>query len=87
MYEWQQRNLRSSLPHALRRLRDAGNLDNLRLAIQPDREPRHPDGGQGAGGPRPPGQAVLDPRPRTGYHGLLFMDSDIYKTLGRSAGN
>jgi DUF1680 family protein len=37
MHEWQQRNLASSLPLALRQLEDAGNLDNVRLAVQTDR--------------------------------------------------
>src|SRR5512135_3473523 len=31
---WQDRNLSASLPLALRQLEDAGNLDNVRLAIQ-----------------------------------------------------
>ncbi len=34
LHHWQQRNLTSSLPLALRQLEDAGNLGNLRLAIQ-----------------------------------------------------
>ena len=38
LHQWQQRNLAASLPLALRQLEDAGNLDNVRLAIQADRE-------------------------------------------------
>ncbi len=34
LHQWQQRNLTASLPLALRQLEDAGNLDNVRLAIQ-----------------------------------------------------
>jgi hypothetical protein len=37
MHEWQQRNQASSLPLAPRQLEDAGNLDNVRLAVQTDR--------------------------------------------------
>jgi DUF1680 family protein len=57
LHDWQQRNLASSLPLALRQLEEAGNLANLRQA------------GQGS----QPNQQ--------GYHGQVFMDSDIYKTL------
>ena len=41
LYRWQQRNLAASLPLALRQLEDAGNLDNVRLAIQAARQTRH----------------------------------------------
>ena len=34
LHQWQQRNLTASLPLALRQLEVAGNLDNVRLAIQ-----------------------------------------------------
>jgi uncharacterized protein len=34
LHEWQQRNLAKSLPLALRQLEDAGNLDNVRLAVR-----------------------------------------------------
>ncbi len=34
LQHWQQRNLAASLPLALRQLEDAGNLGNLRLAVQ-----------------------------------------------------
>src|SRR5271169_5188368 len=36
LHQWQLRNLTASLPLALRQLEDAGNLDNVRLAIQAD---------------------------------------------------
>jgi len=38
LHQWQRRNLAASLPLALRQLEDAGNLDNIRLAIQAERE-------------------------------------------------
>jgi hypothetical protein len=41
LHQWQRRNLDASLPLALRQLEDAGNLDNVRLAIQAARETRH----------------------------------------------
>ena len=34
LHDWQRRNLAESLPLALRQLEAAGNLDNVRLAIQ-----------------------------------------------------
>jgi len=34
LHDWQQRNLAESLPIALRQLKAAGNLDNVRLAVQ-----------------------------------------------------
>jgi len=40
LHQWQQRNLAASLPLALRQLEDAGNLDNVRLAIQAAQETR-----------------------------------------------
>ena len=66
LHDWQQRNLAESLPLALRQLEAAGNLDNVRLAIQA-RSPA--DGAGGAAG-----TAVR-------YRGPVFMDTDIYKTL------
>ena len=85
LHQWQQRNLTASLPLALRQLEDAGNLDNVRLAIQADRaaQPKTAgaEGGSAAGGHRPVGVGPVDPLPETGYHGPVFMDSDIYKTL------
>jgi len=48
LHQWQQRNLAASLPLALRQLEDAGNLDNVRLAIQADRAaPRRTAGAEG----------------------------------------
>ena len=43
--QWQRRNLAASLPLALRQLEDAGNLDNVRLAIEAARaaEPKTAD--------------------------------------------
>jgi DUF1680 family protein len=91
--QWQQRNLAASLPLALRQLEDAGNLDNVRLAIQADRAAERStadaegdgstgaDGYGAAGGHRPVGVGPVDPLPGTGYRGPVFMDSDIYKTL------
>lgn len=92
--QWQERNLAASLPLALRQLEDAGNLDNVRLAIQAARagsgsgsadaegEANSTADGYGAmGGHRPVGVGPVDPLPGTGYRGPVFMDSDIYKTL------
>jgi uncharacterized protein len=39
LHDWQQRNLAVSLPIALRQLEAAGNLDNVRLAIQGGADP------------------------------------------------
>ncbi len=65
LHDWQQRNLSWSLPLALRQLENAGNVDNVRLAIQVARGPGSEDGY----------------REGTGYRGPVFMDSDLYKTL------
>jgi uncharacterized protein len=97
LHDWQQRNLVSSLPLALRQLEDAGNLDNVRLAIRAaQRATVNPEGdgttpavtkvgGYGAvDGHRPVrvlGVGPVDPLPGMGYRGPVFMDSDIYKTL------
>ncbi|MGH3172828.1 MAG: beta-L-arabinofuranosidase domain-containing protein, partial [Streptosporangiaceae bacterium] len=89
LHQWQQRNLEASLPLALHQLEDAGNLDNVRLAIQADQKNADAEGeatsaadGYGApGGHRPVGVGPVDPLPGTGYRGPVFMDSDIYKTL------
>ena len=75
--QWQRRNVAASLPLALRQLEDAGNLDNVRLAIKADRAAGRDQGG----GRRPVGVGPVDPLPGTGYRGPVFMDSDIYKTL------
>jgi DUF1680 family protein len=93
LHRWQRRNLNASLPLALRQLEDAGNLDNVRLAIQADRAAERKtaeaegesatgaDGYGAVGGHRPVGVGPVDPLPGTGYRGPVFMDSDIYKTL------
>jgi uncharacterized protein len=73
LHEWQHRNVSASMPLALRQLQAAGNLDNLRLAIQAS------DGNAHHSRPRQLGP--VEPLPETGYHGPVFMDSDIYKTL------
>ncbi len=77
LYEWQQRNLSSSLPLALRQLERAGNLDNIRLAIQAGSAPDDAS----TSGSRPAWIGPVDPLPGIGYRGPVFMDSDIYKTL------
>ena len=69
LHDWQRRNLAESLPLALRQLEAAGNLDNVRLAIQAGLPA---DGADGAAGPT--GATVR-------YRGPVFMDTDIYKTL------
>jgi DUF1680 family protein len=75
LHEWQRRNASASMPLALHQLEVAGNLANLRLCLRP------PAGGDAArtwsGVPR----SVVSPPPELGYHGPVFMDSDIYKTL------
>jgi len=80
LHQWQQRNLAASLPLALRQLEDAGNLDNVRLAIKANHAASRRAGGA-ADGHRPVGVGPVDPLPETGYRGPVFMDSDIYKTL------
>lgn len=62
------------MPLALRQLVTAGNLDNLRLAIRADSAP---DGD----GPHASRASGVTPPAGLGYHGPVFMDSDIYKTL------
>jgi len=71
---WQRRNADASMPLALRQLVTAGNLDNLRLAIRADSAP---DGDE----PRASRASGVTPPAGLGYHGPVFMDSDIYKTL------
>ena len=80
LHQWQQRNLAASLPLALRQLEDAGNLDNVRLAIKANHEALLRAEGA-ADGRRLVGVGPVDPLPGTGYRGPVFMDSDIYKTL------
>src|SRR4029077_2309320 len=89
LHQWQQRNPAASLPLALRQLEDAGNLDTVRLPIQPDRKTADAEGeatstaaGYGMpGGHRPLGVGPVDPLPGTGYRGPGVMDSDIYQHL------
>jgi len=72
LHDWQQRSSRVSLPLALRQLEAAGNLDNVRLAIEV---------GERSPAERPLRLGVVEPSPGSGYRGPVFMDSDIYKTL------
>ena len=76
LHEWQHRSLTASLPLALRQLEDAGNLDNVRLAV------RTPDRADADGHDvRPVPRNTVAPAPGSGYRGPVFMDSDLYKTL------
>ena len=95
LHHWQQRNRTASLPLALRQLEAAGNLDNLRAASHAaetsaqgrsahlNRAPDavHPataaEGADAAEAIDASGSGGSGPR----YHGPVFMDSDIYKTL------
>jgi len=83
LHEWQQRNVSASMPLALHQLEAAGNMDNLRLAIsaRTQRATPPPSAGQAEVLPRPEAQSPVMPPPALGYHGPVFMDSDIYKTL------
>ena len=78
LHDWQRRNASASMPLALRQLAAAGNLDNVRLAIQ---AAAVTGDGEGARQARPPRLGPVDPVPGLGYQGPVFMDSDIYKTL------
>ena len=87
--QWQQRNVTASLPLALRQLAAAGNLDNLRLAIAADAQADAGAAdagavadatGVGAAAGVADAAASGGSGP-AGYHGPVFMDSDIYKTL------
>jgi hypothetical protein len=79
LHDWQRRNATASMPLALHQLVVAGNLDNLQLAIRAATEPAAP--GAKAAAPPVPGLTGVTPPPNLGYHGPVFMDSDIYKTL------
>ena len=68
------------MPLALRQLVTAGNLDNLRLAIRAD-SADSADSAQGAEEPHSRRASGVTPPAGLGYHGPVFMDSDIYKTL------
>jgi uncharacterized protein len=95
LHRWQQRNLTSSLPLALRQLQDAGNLDNLRLAVRSAADGRAaPAGATTDGRGAAPADETTDghstaPADETtagqsaapAYRGPVFMDSDVYKTL------
>jgi uncharacterized protein len=72
LHAWQRRNAAVSMPLALHQLVVAGNLDNLELAIRAADSPA-PATSARANGVIPPA--------KLGYHGPVFMDSDIYKTL------
>jgi uncharacterized protein len=71
--DWRRRNRDVSMPLALRRLEAAGNVENLRLAVDAVR----------AGSRRQPGADAHETKASGvgGYRGPLFMDSDVYKTL------
>lgn len=77
LHEWRRRNAAASMPLALHQLVVAGNLDNLQLAIRAEQETSsdQPVARQAS---RASG---VTPSPDLGYHGPVFMDSDIYKTL------
>ena len=95
LHDWQQRNRTASLPLALRQLEAAGNLANLRAAsdsaetsgqvrsahLNRAADAVHPataaEGADVAEAIDTPGSDGAGPR----YHGPVFMDSDIYKTL------
>jgi DUF1680 family protein len=80
LHGWQRRNASASMPLALHQLVAAGNLDNLELAVRAgEAAPDGPGPGHDAAG-RPRATGVTPP-PGLGYHGPVFMDSDIYKTL------
>jgi uncharacterized protein len=84
LHEWQRRNAAASMPLALGHLETAGNLDNLRLALRAAEAAQvaDADGHAGSTGAiRPRGIGPVDPLPGLEYHGPVFMDSDIYKTL------
>ena len=82
LHDWQRRNASASMPLALHQLEAAGNMANLRLAISADAQA---DGGDGHAKRVVPQstaiQSAVIPAPELGYHGPIFMDSDIYKTL------
>ena len=74
LQRWQRRNAAASMPLALRQLIAAGNLDNLRQAM---RAVGQPD----TGDQRALLTSGVIPPAGLGYHGPVFLDSDIYKTL------
>jgi hypothetical protein len=81
---WQRRNAAASMPLALHQLVAAGNLDNLQLAIRAsDEEAAAQETAvhETAAAPRARKPGSVEPPAGLGYHGPVFMDSDIYKTL------
>ena len=78
LHGWQRRNAAASMPLALHQLVVAGNLDNLELAIRAADAPAAAVSRAGTAGSRANG---VIPAAEVGYHGPVFMDSDIYKTL------
>jgi len=82
LHDWQRRNVSESMPLALHQLEAAGNMDNLRLAISVGERAAPLDrASHSAVAPAQPIGAAVWPSPALGYHGPVFMDSDIYKTL------
>jgi hypothetical protein len=72
LHAWQVRNAAASMPLALHQLVVAGNLDNLELAVRAADAPPAATSSLANG---------VIPAAGVGYHGPVFMDSDIYKTL------
>jgi DUF1680 family protein len=87
LLEWQRRNASASMPLALHQLEAAGNMDNLRLCLRPPASSAAVQAaaaqpvGPPAAIPESTTQSPVMPPPELGYHGPVFMDSDIYKTL------
>jgi uncharacterized protein len=83
LHDWQRRNAAASMPLALRQLVVAGNLDNIRLAIRASTSTSAASSADGDGARywRSRDLGPVEPVPGLGYHGPVFMDSDIYKTL------
>jgi len=61
LHDWQQRNLAASLPLALRQLEDAGNLDNVRLAVHSAEHQARPGGVSSADGASAPAGTASAP--------------------------
>ena len=79
LHEWQRRNATASMPLALHQLVVAGNLDNLQLAIRAAQDTQNAQDTQDT--QDTPAATGVTPPAGLGYHGPVFMDSDIYKTL------
>jgi DUF1680 family protein len=73
------------MPLALHQLVAAGNLDNLDLAIRAAQTPPEAEAEAAGDSPSRPARRRraegVTPHRDVGYHGPVFMDSDIYKTL------